>query len=96
MVEIQSDPSEAGNAARACYNPARACIEMHLISRRHQTVTVAGRRFEFQHGETIHTEDSHKYTVESFSALAAAANWRPQCQWTDPNRWFSVHFLAAE
>ena len=74
---------------------ARACIEMHLISNRHQTVTVAGRAFEFQQGETIHTEDSHKYTVESFHALAAAAGWQAESVWTDADRLFSVHYLVA-
>ena len=93
--ELEADFALDGFAHDACYNTARACIEMHLISRRHQMVTIAGRLFEFQHGETIHTEDSHKYTVESFHALAAAAGWQAEQVWTDPDRLFSVHYLAA-
>ena len=93
--ELGGDFDPDGFAHRACYNAARACIEMHLISRRHQSVTIAGRKFEFQHGETIHTEDSHKYTVESFHALAGAAGWRAEQVWTDPDQLFSVHYLMA-
>ena len=93
--ELDADFALDGFAHDACYNTARACIEMHLISRRHQMVTIAGRAFEFQHGETIHTEDSHKYTVESFHALAAAAGWQAEQVWTDPDRLFSVHYLVA-
>ncbi len=93
--ELDGDFALDGFDHRACYNFARACIEMHLVSNRHQVATVAGRAFEFQQGETIHTEDSHKYTVESFHALAAAAGWQAESVWTDPDRLFSVHFLVA-
>jgi len=93
--ELDGDFALDGFDHRACYNAARACIEMHLVSNRHQVATVAGRAFEFQHGETIHTEDSHKYTVESFHALAAAAGWQARSVWTDPDRLFSVHYLVV-
>ncbi len=93
--ELDGDFDLDAFAHHACYNRARACIEMHLVSRRHQTVAIAGRAFELQHGETIHTEDSHKYTVESFHALAAAAGWTAAEVWTDPDRLFSVHYLVA-
>jgi dimethylhistidine N-methyltransferase len=93
--ELEGDFALDGFDHHACFNAARACIEMHLVSNRHQKATVAGRTFEFQHGETIHTEDSHKYTVESFHALAAAAGWRAETVWTDPDRLFSVHYLVA-
>lgn len=93
--ELGGDFALDGFAHHACYNAARACIEMHLVSNRHQVATVAGRTFEFQHGETIHTEDSHKYTVESFHALAGAAGWRAESVWTDQDRLFSVHYLVA-
>jgi L-histidine Nalpha-methyltransferase len=58
-----------------------------------QTVTVAGRSFTFAEGETIHTENSYKYTVESFRALARDAGWRPVETWTDANDHFAVHAL---
>jgi uncharacterized SAM-dependent methyltransferase len=47
----------------------------------------------FARGETIHTENSYKYTVESFRALAESAGWRPVATWTDENELFSMHAL---
>jgi L-histidine N-alpha-methyltransferase len=78
---------------RAFYNAADHRIEMHLESLRAQTVRVAGRNFTFAPGETIHTENSYKYTVESFRALAESAGWRPVATWTDENGYFAVHAL---
>ena len=93
--ELDSDIDPNGFEHSAFYNRDRGRIEMHLVSRRHQSVSIAGRAFEFQHGETIHTEDSHKYTVESFHALAAATGWTAAEVWTDPDRLFSVHYLIV-
>jgi dimethylhistidine N-methyltransferase len=78
---------------RAFYNVADHRIEMHLESLKAQTVTVAGRAFSFAKGETIHTENSYKYTVDSFRALAADAGWRPVATWTDANDYFAMHAL---
>lgn len=80
---------------RAPYNEARGCVEMHLVSRREQTVTIGGRSFDFAAGETIHTEDSHKYAIDEFHALAGRAGWRAIETWTDAEDLFSVHYLAA-
>ncbi|MGB1274615.1 MAG: L-histidine N(alpha)-methyltransferase, partial [Nannocystaceae bacterium] len=60
-------------AHRAFYNAERGCMEMHLVSLREQVVTVAGQRVTLAAGETIHTEDSHKYTIAGFTELAAQA-----------------------
>jgi L-histidine Nalpha-methyltransferase len=78
---------------RAFYNAEGHRIEMHLESLRDQTVRVAGRNFTFAKGETIHTENSYKYTVEGFRALAESAGWRPVATWTDENDYFAVHAL---
>jgi len=78
---------------RAFYNIGNHRIEMHLESLQAQSVTVAGRTFEFRKGETIHTENSYKYTVESFRALAEKAGWRPMATWTDENDYFAIHAL---
>lgn len=78
---------------RAFYNVEAHRIEMHLESLRDQTVTVAGRTFAFAKGETIHTENSYKYTVESFRALAQSAGWRPVATWTDERDYFAIHAL---
>ena len=75
--ELGGDFDLAAFRHRAFYNVAGHRIEMHLESLKDQTVTVAGRTFEFREGETIHTENSYKYTVESFRALAESAGWRP-------------------
>src|SRR5262249_51677725 len=77
----------------AFYDAERHRIEMHLASATAQTVTVAGRVFEFRAGETIHTENSYKYTLASFAALARGAGWSPVAVWTDAGENFSVHAL---
>ncbi len=56
---------------------------MHLVSRRAQTVEIGGERFTFQEGEAIHTENSHKYTIPQFQALARTAGYEPHAVWTD-------------
>jgi L-histidine Nalpha-methyltransferase len=81
---------------RAFYNREQGRIEMHLVSVRKQTVTVAGRRFAFAAGETIHTENSYKYTLPGFAALAAAAGWIQRRLWTDPLDLFSVQYLEVK
>ena len=70
-------------------------VEMHLVSRGRQCVQVAGRKIEFRDGESIHTENSYKYTVEGFRDLARTAGFEPGACWTDDKGWFSVHFIAA-
>jgi dimethylhistidine N-methyltransferase len=85
-----------GFAHLAIYNEEVGRIEMHLRSTRAQTVTIAGQRIRFQAGETIHTENSHKYTVEEFQAMTRGAGWHPQAVWTDADRLFSVHYLTPD
>jgi len=67
----------------ACYNSAQTRIEMHLASTKRQKVKVNGKAISFRAGETIHTENSYKYTVESFTALARGTGWSPLKSWTD-------------
>jgi dimethylhistidine N-methyltransferase len=77
----------------AIYDEARGRIEMHLVSLARQTVRVLGRAFSFAKGERIHTENSHKYAIEEFQALAKSAGWTPAHAWTDADRLFSLHLL---
>jgi len=77
----------------AFFNSGRHRIEMHLASKKRQKVSVAGRSIEFRSGETIHTENSYKYTLASFAALARGSGWTPISAWTDPDGKFSVHAL---
>src|SRR5579862_7134816 len=80
---------------RAIYNRDRHRIEMHLISRKAQSVRILGRSFSFRAGETIHTESSYKYSLDRFTALARGSGWATRESWTDDNSMFSVHALAA-
>jgi dimethylhistidine N-methyltransferase len=80
---------------RAIYNRERHRIEMHLIAKKPQAVRLLGTSFSFRAGETIHTENSYKYSVERFAALARGSGWRIKETWTDPARMFSVHALIA-
>lgn len=81
---------------RAFYNTERHRIEMHLVSKKRQRARVAGRVIEFRAGETIHTENSYKYTLEYFAALARGSGWTPVAVWTDAGANFSIHALAFE
>jgi dimethylhistidine N-methyltransferase len=78
----------------AFYNEALGRIEMHLVSNAAQTVTIIGQTFAFTPGETIHTECSHKYTLEGFAALAKRAGWQTERTWCDAKPWFSLHLLT--
>jgi len=78
---------------RAFYNAENHRIEMHLESLKAQTLMVAGRAFSFAKGESIHTENSYKYTVESFRSLAREAGWHWAATWTDEKSYFSLHAL---
>lgn len=82
-------------AHEARWNVAESRVEMHLVATRAQRVAVAGRAFAFAAGETIHTENSHKYAPETFRALAAAAGWRERHTWTDSEALFAVILLEA-
>jgi dimethylhistidine N-methyltransferase len=74
----------------AFYNRERSRIEMHLASLKRQKVKVAGETIEFRAGETIHTENSYKYSVESLGALARGVGWLPSGVWTDARNYFSI------
>jgi dimethylhistidine N-methyltransferase len=93
--ELDGDFDLAGFSHWAFYNIERKRVEMHLASLRRQNVHVAGRSLDFRAGETIHTENSYKYTVESFGALARGSGWRPLAAWSDPQGYFSVQALTA-
>ena len=77
----------------ARWNDAESRIEMHLVSIRAQDVRLAGESIRFGPGESIHTENSYKFTLPGFSAMAATAGWRLARSWTDPAGLFSVVLL---
>lgn len=76
----------------AFYNADLGRVEMHLLSRCQQQVRIGGETIDFYAGETIHTENSHKYSVEEFQTLAREAGFTPVAVWTDIERLFSVHY----
>lgn len=79
----------------APYNIEQRRVEMYLVSTAAQLVKVCGRPIAFTEGEAIHTEWSHKYTVEDFRSLAAEAGFSPRAVWCDSERRFSIHWLEA-
>ncbi|HEY3776584.1 MAG TPA: ergothioneine biosynthesis protein EgtB [Rhizomicrobium sp.] len=78
---------------RALWNAAKSRIEMHLVSEREQSVFIRGRCFDFAGGETIHTENSRKYTPRQFAAIAARAGWSLERSWTSPDPAFGLVLL---
>jgi dimethylhistidine N-methyltransferase len=93
--ELDGDFDLDGFRHEARWNTERSRIEMHLVSLLRQTAQAGGESFHFSEGESIHTENSHKFTVEGFAALAARAGWRQDRVWTDPQRLFSVMLLKS-
>jgi uncharacterized SAM-dependent methyltransferase len=83
-------------AHRAFYNDVHGRIEMHLVSKLAQVVTVGGERFAFDQGESIHTENSYKYTVQEFHAIAAKAGFNARGVWLDHDKLFSIHYLEVQ
>lgn len=77
----------------ARWNAQEGRIEMHLVSQRVQTVRIDGidLAVDFGMGESIHTENSYKYSQVEIEALAAAARFEVECQWLDPQQLFSVN-----
>lgn len=80
---------------KAFYNEELGRIEMHLISCCNQSVTIAGQRFHFVTDESIHTENSYKYSVDEFISLAAKSGFTSQNVWLDEQSLFSVHLFKA-
>ena len=80
----------------ARYNRDNSRIEMHLKSRCAQTVTIAGHRFDFAAGESLHTENSHKYTLASFSDLVNSAGFTVHTVWTDERDYFSIQYCVRD
>ena len=79
----------------AFYNPPLHRIEMHLVSRLRQRVSIGPEVIEFAEGDSVHTESSYKYTVEGFQQLARDAGWQPRAVWIDAQKRFSMHLLRG-
>jgi dimethylhistidine N-methyltransferase len=79
----------------AFYNPKENRIEMHLVSRKEQTVHLGNVAIHFVPGESIWTESSYKYNLDEFQEMAAVAGLRVERVWTDARKWFSVQYLVT-
>jgi len=82
-------------AHEARWNGMHSAVEMHLVSLEAQTAVVDGQSFEFEAGESIHTETSRKYDVRVFSALVESAGWYIEEMWTDKRQSFGIFGLAS-
>jgi dimethylhistidine N-methyltransferase len=86
----------AGFAHRALWNADLGRIEMHLVARRDMAFSAAGQDFTIAAGETIHTENSYKWTLPETRLLARASGWQPVAAWTDPEARFSLHLWQRD
>jgi dimethylhistidine N-methyltransferase len=94
--ELKADFDVGRFSHQARYNRELGRIEMYLASNAAQCVSIAGQTFAFAAGETISTEYSHKYTVDEFAAIAAAAGLELHQKWTDDDGYFAVlHFAVT-
>lgn len=94
--DLDADFDVAAFRHEARFNEQEGRIEMHLVSRCAQSANVLGRRFDFALGESIHTENSYKYAIPEFTALARAAGFSAAGAWVDPDALFSVHALVYD
>lgn len=93
--ELGANFDECSFHHEAIWNAQLSRIEMHLVSDRPQLVSVNGRQFRFRDGETIHTENSYKFTPDMLRTLAESAGWRTDEIWIDEDYPFAVALLAA-
>jgi dimethylhistidine N-methyltransferase len=92
-AELGADFELTRWAHSAFYHPPLQRIEMHLVSRSDQVVHLCGHAIEVAEGDSVHTENSYKYTVAGFQRLARSAGFEPEAVWVDARRWFSLHWL---
>ncbi|MDP2358984.1 MAG: L-histidine N(alpha)-methyltransferase [Beijerinckiaceae bacterium] len=93
--ELDADFDVSAFRHVAIWNEAKTRIEMRLVSSREQVAHVGGREFRFAAGETIHTENSHKWPADIFDQIVLGAGWEVAEHWTDPNQLFRVLELRA-
>jgi dimethylhistidine N-methyltransferase len=93
--ELNADFDLSAFEHEAIYNEEKSRIEMHLVSLKDQTVHLNGEVIHFDKGETIHTENSHKYSVESFGKLVEP--WfKIEKVWTDDRKYFGLFYLTPK
>lgn len=83
--ELAADVPVGDFAHKIVWNEALSRIEMHLEAKRTLSFTIAGHRIALAEGETIHSENSHKYGERDANLLLLAGGWTPLHRWTDPD-----------
>lgn len=94
--ELEGDFNVENFKHRAYYNGELGRIEMYLVSTEAQTVSIGDESISFDKGESIHTENSHKYSPEEFKNLARRSGFIVHRVWTDPDELFSVQCLFVK
>jgi len=93
--ELGADLSPEHWRHRADWREPPGRIEMHLEARRPTAITIGGEQFAFAAEETIHTENSWKFSPTGAAFMARASGWEPVREWTDPRGWFMVALWSA-
>jgi dimethylhistidine N-methyltransferase len=94
--QLDGDIDLAKYKHEAVYNETEGRIEIYIVSLDDQKLSVLGQPFTLARGERIHTENSHKYSVEEFGAMARKAGWQSDEVWIDDRALFSLHFLSRD
>lgn len=94
--ELDGDIPDGAFRHEARWNEMMSRIEMHLVAMRDVTFAVEGRKFSFAEGQSIHTENSHKYGERGARLLLLAGGWTPHREWTDPDKDFAIILARAE
>jgi dimethylhistidine N-methyltransferase len=92
-LNAEIDPDQFEHLAY--YNETEGRIELHLVSKRNQSIRLNGDEFRLESGETIHTENSYKYDLEEFRQLALLAGFERFKVWADDRNLFSVQYFEA-
>jgi len=93
--ELGADFDLSSFAHKAIWNAPESRIEMHLESLRAQKVTIADETISFAKGETIHTENSHKFGEDAFRDISAQGGWHVLDMDTDTHGLFSIYTLQS-
>ncbi len=94
--ELNGDFNLQNFEHKAYFNSFESRIEMHLVSKQEQTVKVSGNEFHFKEGETIHTENSYKFTPQMIQTIADAAGLSILKNWNDKNNWFGLYLFSLK
>ena len=88
--ELGAELNEGDFEHFSFFNENESRIEMHLRATRPTAIAIEDRIFSFDAGETLHTENSYKYTIEGIERLIEKTSWRLENVWTDPSAWYAA------